>query len=121
MIQKCSTGLVGIEDSADGSAMLRSTSSVITAVLGDTGRPAKITKELCTNIRGTKLNYRRSYVVLCSFPGAVLCGLSNRHVMIPRMLHSIMRADKYMQQGNPGNWHSILSGNFAPDRALLDF
>ncbi|TWW74799.1 hypothetical protein D4764_14G0008020 [Takifugu flavidus] len=37
MTPKCSTGRVGIEDSADGSAMLRSTPSGITAVLGDTG------------------------------------------------------------------------------------
>lgn len=44
MIQKCSTTHVGIEDSADGSAMLRSTSLVITVALGDTGRPAKILK-----------------------------------------------------------------------------
>lgn len=44
MIQKCSTGHVGIEDSADGSAMLRSTSLVITVALEDTGRPAKIRK-----------------------------------------------------------------------------
>lgn len=44
MIQKCSTGHVGIEDSADGSAMLRSTSLVITVALEDTGRPAKIKK-----------------------------------------------------------------------------
>lgn len=44
MIQKCSTGHVGIEDSAGGSAMLRSTSLVITVALEDTGRPAKITK-----------------------------------------------------------------------------
>lgn len=121
MIQKCSTGLVGIEDSADGSAMLRSTLWVIMAVLGGTGRPAKITKELCSNIRGPKLKYIQYYVVLCSFPGAVLCGLSNRHVVIPRMLQSIMRADKYMQQGNPGNWHSNLFVKFALDRALLDF
>lgn len=41
MIQKCSTGLVGIEDSADGSAMLRSTLLVITAAHEDTGRAAK--------------------------------------------------------------------------------
>ncbi len=47
MIQKCSTGHVGIEDSADGSAMLRSTSLVITVALGDTGRPAKITEWNC--------------------------------------------------------------------------
>lgn len=44
MIPKCSTGHVGIEDSADGSAMLRSTPSGITAVLGDTGGPASILK-----------------------------------------------------------------------------
>lgn len=44
MIQKCSTGHVGIEDSADGSAMLRSTSLVITVALEDTGRPAKTMK-----------------------------------------------------------------------------
>ncbi|KAK5858447.1 hypothetical protein PBY51_002585 [Eleginops maclovinus] len=37
MIQKCSTGLVGIEDSADGSAMLRSTLLVITVAPEDTG------------------------------------------------------------------------------------
>lgn len=42
MIQKRSTGHVAIEDSADGSAMHRSTSLVITAALGDTGSPAKI-------------------------------------------------------------------------------
>ena len=44
MIQKCSTGLVGIEDSADGSVMLRSTSLVITVAPEDTGRPATIIK-----------------------------------------------------------------------------
>lgn len=42
MIQKCSTGHVGIEDSADGSVMLRSTSLVIMVVHEDTGRPAEI-------------------------------------------------------------------------------
>lgn len=36
-IQSCSTGPVGIEDSADGSAMLRSTLLVIMVVLADTG------------------------------------------------------------------------------------
>jgi len=50
-IQRCSTGPVGIEDSADGSAMLRNIPSVITVVLEDTGRPAKIplsdSSELC--------------------------------------------------------------------------
>lgn len=44
MIQKCSTGHVGIEDSAGGSAMLRNTSLVIMVALEDTGTPAKITK-----------------------------------------------------------------------------
>lgn len=43
MIQKRSTGHVGIEDSADGSAMLRSTSSAITVVHEDTGGLAEIT------------------------------------------------------------------------------
>lgn len=41
MIQKCSTGHVGIEDSADGSVMLRSTSLVITVVHENTGRLAE--------------------------------------------------------------------------------
>lgn len=42
MIQRCSTGHVGTEDSADGSAMLRSTLLVITVALDDTGKAAKI-------------------------------------------------------------------------------
>lgn len=37
-IQRCSTGPVGIEDSADGSAMPRSTSLVTMGALEDTGR-----------------------------------------------------------------------------------
>lgn len=49
MIQKCSTGHVGIEDSADGSAMLRSTLLVITVALEDTGRPADHKVELVHN------------------------------------------------------------------------
>lgn len=44
MIQICSTGLVGIEDSADGSAMLRSTLLVIMVVLEDTGKFVKLIK-----------------------------------------------------------------------------
>lgn len=47
MILKCSTGHVGIEDSADGSAMLRSTPSGTTGALDDTGRPANIFKQTC--------------------------------------------------------------------------
>ncbi|KAA8587023.1 hypothetical protein FQN60_000859 [Etheostoma spectabile] len=50
MIQKCSTGHVGIEDSADGSAMLRSTSLVTTVALEDTGWPAWIITVLCCAI-----------------------------------------------------------------------
>lgn len=50
MIQKCSTGLVGIEDSADGSVMLRSTSLVITVAPEDTGRPATIIKNNCAEL-----------------------------------------------------------------------
>lgn len=38
--QRCSTGPVGIEDSADGSAMPRSISSVTMVALEDTGRPS---------------------------------------------------------------------------------
>lgn len=44
MILKCSTGHVGIEDSADGSAMLRSTPSGTTGALDDTGRPASLAR-----------------------------------------------------------------------------
>lgn len=42
MIRKCSTGHVGIEDSADGSVMLRSTSLVIMVVHENTGTSAEI-------------------------------------------------------------------------------
>lgn len=53
MIQRPSTGHVGIEDSADGSAMLRSTSSVTTVVPEDTGGLAEITVEQCVSLRRT--------------------------------------------------------------------
>lgn len=44
MIQICNTGLVGIEDSADGSAMLRSILLVIMVALEGTGKSLKLIK-----------------------------------------------------------------------------
>lgn len=98
MIQKCNTGHVGIEDSADGSAMLRSTSLVITVALDDTGRTAKIIKyncaqhcNICTFIAkttdGLKL-YCAHFQMLC------------RAVLAP----ACMRADVFSAGSwNPGN------------------
>lgn len=54
LIQKRSTGLVGIEDSADGSAMLKNTLLVITAAPEDTGRRGTIVIVLLLKVQTHK-------------------------------------------------------------------
>lgn len=56
MTQRCSIGHVGIEDSAGGSAMPRSTLLVIMGAPADTGRAARIIK--CAQLWASKTSQR---------------------------------------------------------------
>lgn len=69
MIPKCSTGHVGIEDSADGSVMLKSTLSGIMVALGDTGRLAS---RLKYNLTPVWNDHHLSKVIWCSACSQVL-------------------------------------------------
>lgn len=102
MIQKCNTGHVGIEDSADGSAMLRSTSLVTTVVPDGTGRPDHSAYLYCYCKENTLeiIAYCKIDFKLCCAHFQVLCSA----VLAPAC--TSIRADLISSTGSwdPGNW-----------------